>query len=295
MTQATTRGAGGLFGLLLRGGLFLVFIRFGGGIAGVLIHWLFDSTFVAAAMSLFIAAAAASAFVVRTFERGRLGDIGMAWSAASMRHLGLGVAGGAAAGLLVLLAPAVFGLAALVPSTDPANAFTPGKFLFVAVILLFGVVGEELMFRGYAFQILLRAYGPWWVIVPFGILFALAHAGNPNASGLALFNTGLWGVLLGYAFYRSGDLWLPIGLHFGWNWVLPLFGVNLSGFTIGTTGYALRWNAGPLWSGGEYGVEAGLPAMGVVMLLGLWLWKIRVDKQSAPLVEGGLGQGEKES
>ncbi len=287
MTPSKTVGAGGLFGLLLRGGLFLIFIRFGGGLIGVLLYWLFDSTLVAAALSLFIAAALASAFVVRTFERGRLEDIGMAWSPASLRHLALGTAGGAAAGLIALLLPALLRLASIVPSPDPANAFTPGKLIFVSVILLFGVVGEEMMFRGYAFQILLRAYGPWPVIIPFGFLFALAHLGNPNATWLGIFNTGLWGVLLGYAFFRSGDLWLPIGLHFGWNWILPLLGVNLSGFTIGTTGYTLHWNAGPLWSGGAYGVEAGLPATGVVVLLALWLWKIRVERQSAPLVAGG--------
>ncbi len=69
----------------------------------------------------------------------------------------------------------------------------------------------------------------------------------------------LWGLVLGYAFYRSGDLWLPIGIHFGWNWALPLVGVRVSGFTMGLTGLAVRWKAGPLWSGGDYGIEGGLP------------------------------------
>jgi hypothetical protein len=284
--EESRSGAGKLFGLLVRGALFLVFIRFGGGLFGVLLNWLFDSVLVASALSLFLASAAASAFVVRTFERGRLEDIGMGWSTSSLRHLALGLAGGAAAGLLVMLGPVAAGAASIVPSADAANAFTPGKFLFVSWILLFGAVGEELMFRGYAFQVLLREYGPWWVIGPFGALFALVHIDNPNLTAMGLVNTGLWGILLGMAFFRSRDLWLPIGLHFGWNWVLPLFGVNLSGFTMGLTGYTLRWSAGPLWSGGAYGVEAGLPATLVVALLGIWLWRLRLDQQTAPLVDG---------
>ena len=66
------------------------------------------------------------------------------------------------------------------------------------------------------------------------------------------------GVLLGYAYLRTRTLWLPIGLHFGWNLAQPLLGVHLSGFTIGMTGYELRWRTGLLWSGGSYGLEGGL-------------------------------------
>jgi len=199
---------------------------------------------------------------------------------------GGGGGGGGGPGLVVMLGPVAAGVASIVPATDAASAFTPGKFLFVSVILLFGAVGEELMFRGYAFQVLLREYGPWWVIVPFGVLFALVHADNPNTGWLALVNTGMWGVLLGYAFYRSRDLWLPIGLHFGWNWVLPLFGVNLSGFTLGLTGYTLKWGVGELWSGGAYGVEAGLPVTVIVLALGAVLRKAKLERQAAPLLEG---------
>ena len=53
--------------------------------------------------------------------------------------------------------------------------------------------------------------------------------GNENASIFGIGNTMLWGVLLGFAYLRTRALWLPIGLHFGWNFALPLFGVNLAG------------------------------------------------------------------
>lgn len=285
MAEETPHARPGLFGLLLRGALFLLFIRYAGGLIG----WLLSgaSILVAAAMSLFIAATLASLFVMRTFERGRLEDIGMAWSGSSIRHLWLGVAGGIVAALLTLIVPMGLRMASLVPSTDPANAFTPGKLVMVSVVLLFGAVGEEMMFRGYAFQILLRAYGPWWVIPPFGILFALAHLDNMGTNPVGILNTGIWGILFGYAFFRSGDLWLPIGLHFGWNWTLPLFGVNLSGFTMGLSGYTLRWTAGPLWSGGAYGAEGSILATLSVLLLALWLWRVPLQRQAAPLLEPG--------
>lgn len=286
MSEQEKMARPGLFGLLLRGVLFLVFIRFGGGVVGVLLYAMFDSTLVAAALSIFLAAVAASAFVVRTFERGRLEDIGMGWSGASLRHLAMGLGGGMAAAVVTMGLPLAMGMARIEASADPLLGFTPGKLLFVSGILLFGAVGEELMFRGYAFQILMRAYGPWWVIPPFGALFALAHMENPNAGVLGMVNTGLWGLLFGYAFHRSRDLWLAIGLHFGWNWMLPLFGVNLSGFTMGLTGYTLRWSAGPLWSGGAYGIEAGLPATVAVVALAAWVWRARLERQASALADG---------
>src|ERR1019366_3325551 len=45
-----------------------------------------------------------------------------------------------------------------------------------------GSVGEELLFRGYGFQELLAAVGPWATVVPVGILFALLHGANPGAT-----------------------------------------------------------------------------------------------------------------
>jgi membrane protease YdiL (CAAX protease family) len=98
-------------------------------------------------------------------------------------------------------------------------------------------------------------------------LFGLAHLGNRNVSPLGIVNTTAWGILLGCAYWRSESLWLPIGLHFGWNAALPLFGAKLSGFTMSVTGYTLVWKAGALWSGGGYGPEGSLLTTVVIVAL----------------------------
>jgi uncharacterized protein len=134
-------------------------------------------------------------------------------------------------------------------------------------VLLFGAAGEEMLFRGYAFQLLVRSIGPFATILPVSVLFGLAHLGNLNSTLLGVINTALWGILLGFAYWRTNALWLPIGLHFGWNFTLPLFGVNLSGFTMGVTGYALHWRTGDLVSGGAYGPEGSILASGIVVAL----------------------------
>ena len=126
------------------------------------------------------------------------------------------------------------------------------------------------------------AVGPFATILPVGVVFALLHGGNPHATWFAIANTAGFGILFGYAYWRSRDLWLPIGLHFGWNLVLPLFGVNLSGLTMKVTGYAMAWSAGRLWSGGDYGPEASVLTSAALVALSVYLWKAPVRRQTSP-------------
>jgi len=55
---------------------------------------------------------------------------------------------------------------------------------------------------------------------------------------------------------------------------LPLLGSNLSGFTMGVTGYTLEWKVGVLWSGGGYGVEGSLLTTAIVVALFFVLQKL---------------------
>ncbi|HEY7616754.1 MAG TPA: CPBP family intramembrane glutamic endopeptidase, partial [Terriglobales bacterium] len=241
-------------GVALRVGFFILV-----EIAGLSLFGFLLSPFgllIASSMGTFAAAAVANALVLRIYERGQLNDIGLGWTTTSYRHLVLGIAGGAGAALAVLLIPLLVRAAWI--ERVPGDSFQPGSLFFVTLVLLFGAIGEEMLFRGYGFQVLMAALGPWATILPTSVLFAVAHWGNQNASTMGMVNTMGWGVLLGCAFLRSGGLWLPIGLHVGWNWTLPLFGVNLSGFTMGVTGYVMRWRVGALWSGGDYGPEASI-------------------------------------
>ncbi len=246
----------------------------------VLFAWLMipvGGYLVASALSVFAAAAVANALALRIYERAQLAGIGLVWNAAAVRNLTVGLAGGIGAALFVLVPPLAAGAAEFQPAGAGGSHWS--SILFVSVVLLFGAAGEEMLFRGYGFQVLVGAMGPYATILPVSLLFALAHGGNMNVTLLGLVNTTLWGIVLGYAFLRSGDLWLPIGLHFGWNWSLPLFGVNLSGFTMNVTGYAMHWKMDPLWSGGAYGPEGGLLTTAALCVLVYGLWKAPVRRQ----------------
>ena len=269
--------------VLLKVVVYAVFSFLGLLLLGRVLVWL-GGFLLGITLSLLIAAIASNALMMRIYERLRLADIGLRWNAAGARNLGIGLLGGIGAACLVLSGPMLFRAAYLAPVLQSdANWRT---FLFVPLMLLCGAAGEEMLFRGYAFQVLLRAWGPYATILPVSILFAALHANNPNATWLGLGNTAGFGVLFGYAFLRSADLWLPIGLHFGWNFTLPLFGVNISGITMRVTGYALEWRAGPLWSGGAYGPEASILTSIVLFALALYVWKAPVSRNVAPLLAG---------
>lgn len=268
----------GRSGVLLRVGIFAFLEIFGQALFYRLMHPV-AGYFVAATLGTFAAAAVANTIALRVYERGNLADVGLGWTAASRHNLLVGLAGGAGAAALILVPSLLVGAAELQPAEG--WEFNPGSILFVAIVLLFGAIGEELLFRGYGFQVLLSSMGEYATILPISVLFGLAHSTNQNASNLGIFNTALWGLLFGLAFLRSRDLWLLIGIHYGWNVTLPLFGVNLSGFTMKVTGYEMRWNVARMWSGGEYGIEAGLLNTLVLGLLFYALYKVPIRRQES--------------
>ena len=218
---------------------------------------------------------------MRIYENRQVVELGFWWNRASAENLGFGVLGGAGSACVVLLPPLALGMARFTPTPDEPSTF--GTLAFVTILLAAGAVGEELFFRGYGFQLLLGALGPYATILPVGVVFALLHSANPNANWFAIANTAGFGIVFGYAYLRSRDLWLPIGLHFGWNFTLPLFGVNLSGLRMKVTGYEMAWTAGNLWSGGAYGPEASILTSAVLLALFVFLWKAPIRRQFSPL------------
>lgn len=257
---------GDKLGLILKIGLF-VFLAY---MAMAVFYTLLAPTglLIAGAMGTFLSASVANAVTVRIFERGRLSMVGLGWDERSRRNIVFGVCAGILAAAIYAGPALLFGLASI--ERDPEFPANLSSLLFVTCLLVFGAFGEELLFRGYAFQTLVRAAGPFAALLPISVLFAVAHAGNQNVSMLGLINTFGFGVVLGYAFLRTRDLWLPIALHFGWNWALVIFGLNVSGFRMGVTGYTVRWHVSDLWSGGAYGPEASVLTCGIVLAL-LWL------------------------
>lgn len=121
-------------------------------------------------------------------------------------------------------------------------------------------VTEELLFRGVLFRIAEGRVGTWWALIATGVLFGLSHLTNEHAT--------VWGALaiaveaggmLTAAYVATRSLWLPIGLHFGWNYAESgIFSTEVSG-NGATHGLLESSTSGPaLITGGEFGPEASV-------------------------------------
>lgn len=139
-------------------------------------------------------------------------------------------------------------------------------------------VTEELLFRGVLFRIVEERVGTWGALSLTGLVFGLSHLANPHAS--------LWGAIaiafeaggmLAAAYAATRTLWVPIGLHFGWNFAQAgIFGNEVSG-NGDSKGLLDGVTSGPaLVSGGDFGPEASLYAVGAgVALTVAFMWLAR--------------------
>lgn len=160
-----------------------------------------------------------------------------------------------------------------------------GGFTLASTMLLVAATFEEILFRGFAFQTLLRDVPAFVPIALLAILFGMSHWSNPNRTLLSTVNTALAGVWLAVAYLKTRSLWFATALHFGWNWAMGLcFGLPVSGMLLRNS-LLLSTNHEPLWlTGGSYGCEGGVSATIVFSLATLLIWRapwLRVSPEMA--------------
>ena len=127
-----------------------------------------------------------------------------------------------------------------------------------AVMFIPGALHEELVFRGYPYQIV-RQFNRPFAIVASSLVFAALHGWNSDVTVLALINIFLGGVILALAYERYRRLWMPIGLHFAWNILSgPILGYDVSGFTPGKALLVAVLQGPAILTGGEFGIEGSI-------------------------------------
>src|SRR5215468_4715328 len=148
--------------------------------------------------------------------------------------------------------------------------------MFAALVLLIlAAAFEELIFRGYAFQTLLRGAPAIVPILLFSIYFGWAHWNNPNRTLFSTANTALAGVWLSIAYLRTRSLWFPTALHFMWNWTMgAFFGIPVSGLRIPQYPILVLSGGDPVWlAGGSYGSEGGAAATVALVIAIVVIWR----------------------
>jgi membrane protease YdiL (CAAX protease family) len=157
-----------------------------------------------------------------------------------------------------------------------------------AVLFVVAALAEEAMFRGYALQTLSRAKLAWLGILITSVPFAMVHLWNPNVvRGVTFINTALAGVWLAIAYLRTRSLWLPLGVHWSWNWALgSLFGLPVSGLTLVSHPLLQGTDFGPAWiTGGSYGIEGGTACTIALVVSTLFLLRTRLVSATPELLK----------
>ncbi len=128
-----------------------------------------------------------------------------------------------------------------------------------------------------------RMLGRYVAIFVSSFVFSLAHVLNPGAGFLSLVNIILIGVLLCVLYYRSGALWVPIGFHFAWNFLLGMFfSVPVSGMPVYGVLEVREVAEDGVVSGAGFGPEGGLASTFVMVVFALWLlfsWSRRASER----------------
>ena len=156
----------------------------------------------------------------------------------------------------------------------------PGPVLIRELLLGLIAVGltvgwwEELWFRGYLLQNMRDGLGLGRAVAISLVLYGAIHMANPGASLLSGVLIALIGVIRVYGWISTGQLWLSMGMHAGWNFFQgPVFGYGVSGTSSDSL---IRHElTGPSWiTGGAFGPEAGLAVVPVLVaaFAAMWLW-----------------------
>ena len=150
-----------------------------------------------------------------------------------------------------------------------AFALTAG---FVAEIIMIGIV----------FRLLEQQTGTVIALFIFIILFAILHINVKGATLISISATAMQaGLLLPAAYVYSRNLWLPIFLHFGWDFAEPgIFGgINPSAsLTQGLLTSKIAGNS--LFTGGETGPQDSLSSLLLCLLSGLIFLSLAKQKNN---------------
>jgi membrane protease YdiL (CAAX protease family) len=183
-----------------------------------------------------LAIAASTWWLTRRFLRAdgmSPSDLGLGANDRRLARLGIGFLAGSA---LTLIWIAIVTLTT--GSTwHPNPAFRAITLIGACAFAFFNNVGEELVYRGYAFVRLADRFGPYVTVVATSALFALLHlqAGIPWLSVLAgVFSSGL---IFAAIFARWRSVPLALGFHVATNIVQDASGLRTSAASMFAPAY----------------------------------------------------------
>ncbi len=154
-----------------------------------------------------------------------------------------------------------------------------GLFMYIMV-----AISEELFLRGYILNNLMQSMHRMMALLVSAVLFSLMHLFNAHYTWYSFLNILLAGILLGLPYIYTKRLWLPIALHFSWNFFQgTIFGFNVSGHESYSLIVQSR-TVDNLWNGGDFGFEGSALAAVFQVIAIFFLWEYYSKKAQKPVI-----------
>jgi len=233
-------------------------------------YWVFRGIVVIVASSLVV-------WVVRKyFDKKTFISLGLRLDSLAIKDFFVGLV---ISGLMIGTIFIIFLISGLLEIKEISWSGSGISAVFEIILWFFGIglaVGwsEELAFRGYLLQNMKDGMGLFWAVLISCILYGLLHMSNPNSTLLSGVLIAVFGFLRIFGWLRTGQLWLSMGMHAGWDFFQgPILGFTVSG--MNTESLIKHTTSGPNWiTGGSFGPEAGTVVLPVIIfgLILMYLW-----------------------
>ena len=233
----------------------------------------------------------------KVIERRSLAEVGLG-GRGLLRHTSLGFSIATVMTLMLLLGSALGVIATPDELADSLYWQQLGVFGYLAAAFVFTcfiAVSEETIFRGLIFRILEEGLGSWLALPISALWFGMVHMTNYSSGATLITVTPqiAMGLSLAAAYLLTRKLWLAIGFHWGWDFMLSP--------TTGGDIFKDSWGAATSLDPSDM-VVIGISLIVAVVLLALavrrgqirtprWMQrkpthnKPYIDENSAPLTE----------
>lgn len=105
------------------------------------------------------------------------------------------------------------------------DSMIAGNTIIILSVLFVAPITEELIFRGYMFDVLKRSFGVYFSVLITSMLFALAHFPKPNFEAVDFLIIFIGGIILGMARHKTNSILPPTIFHGIYNLVSVGVGV----------------------------------------------------------------------
>jgi membrane protease YdiL (CAAX protease family) len=236
-------------------------------------------------LDLFLLPLVIATWIMRRIEGRTFADYGLPWRRALGRQFWQGACFSFASFtvlLLVMRQAGVFSFGAIA-----LHGWGAWKYAAAWAVLGFlGALLEDFFYRGYLLFTLTTGIGFWPAAVVTSLLMGGMHYFNPSGHGLGPIAATMYCLVTVLVLRRTGDLWMPLGIHAAWSWgELYFIDVADSGYRANGHLFGASFHGNPLLTGGGFGPEASIFNLVLLAIWGVifsvWLRGVRYPNPAA--------------